>query len=215
MLIVLCGGKGGTGKSTVATNLAAMRAASGRDVLLVNTDPTGIAASWAERREEAGIKPSLACINLFGKTVAAELRKQLPRFDDVIVDCAGADSNEQRQAMLVADKLIIPSQPSQFDIDALSQVDVTVGHAKSFNDVPALVVTNGASTHPASTDQQDVADAISGMVNLTMAASVVRYRLSFKRAAAEGRAVHEYQPVDQKAADEMAALYAEVFGEKP
>lgn len=215
MLIAVCGGKGGTGKSTLATNLAAMRAADGRDVLLVNTDPTGIAASWAERREEAGIKPGLTCINLFGKTVAAELRKQIPRFDDVIVDCAGADSNEQRQAMLVANKLVIPSQPSQFDIDALSQVDVTVGHAKSFNDVPAIVVTNGASTHPASTDHQDVADAISDMPNLQMAASVVRYRLSFKRAAAEGRAVHEYLPVDQKAADEMAALYAEIFGVKP
>ena len=39
MIILIGGEKGGTGKTTIATNLAALRAMAGRDVLLVDTDP--------------------------------------------------------------------------------------------------------------------------------------------------------------------------------
>ena len=40
MIILIGGEKGGTGKTTIATNLSAMRALAGRDVLLVDTDPS-------------------------------------------------------------------------------------------------------------------------------------------------------------------------------
>ena len=46
MIVLIGGEKGGTGKTTIATNLAALRAMAGRDVLLVDTDPQGSASYW-------------------------------------------------------------------------------------------------------------------------------------------------------------------------
>ena len=46
MIILFGGEKGGTGKTTLAVNLAAMRARAGYDVLLVDADRQESAAAW-------------------------------------------------------------------------------------------------------------------------------------------------------------------------
>ena len=69
MILLIGGEKGGTGKTTVATNLAALRAAAGHDVLLVDTDRQGSAAAWCQLRAEHPQLPQVACVQLFGKTV--------------------------------------------------------------------------------------------------------------------------------------------------
>ena len=58
MIVLIGGEKGGTGKTTIATNLAALRAMAGRDVLLVDTDPQGSASYWTTSRDENAIKPA-------------------------------------------------------------------------------------------------------------------------------------------------------------
>jgi ABC-type Na+ transport system ATPase subunit NatA len=50
MIVAVLGEKGGTGKTTLATNLAGMRAAEGRDVLIIDADRQGSASYWAEKR---------------------------------------------------------------------------------------------------------------------------------------------------------------------
>lgn len=90
MSIILIGGeKGGTGKTTLAVNIAAARARDGHDVLVVDTDPQGSASYWAAAREEAGIEPRVASIQKFGKTLANELKDLSKRYEEIIVD-AGA-----------------------------------------------------------------------------------------------------------------------------
>ena len=54
MILLLGGEKGGTGKSTLATNLAAWLAVQGRDVILVDTDVQRTAANWVDRRNQIG-----------------------------------------------------------------------------------------------------------------------------------------------------------------
>ena len=56
-VLVFGGEKGGTGKTTLATNIAAMLALKGKDVLLLDTDKQGTASFWATIREEDGVEP--------------------------------------------------------------------------------------------------------------------------------------------------------------
>ena len=153
-MIVLVGGeKGGTGKTTLATNLAALRAAAGRDVLLVDTDRQGSASFWgAVRDEAAGEGAALAavpCVQVFGKGVARQLADLAGRYDDVVVDAGGRDSVELRSAMVGAERLYVPVQASQFDVWTLEQMDELVSQAQAINpDLEAGVVINRASTHP-------------------------------------------------------------------
>ena len=75
-MILIGGEKGGTGKTTLATNLAAMRALEGHDVLLIDSDPQGSANYWAQSRDELAIKPRVACVQKFGKGLAMEVAKE-------------------------------------------------------------------------------------------------------------------------------------------
>lgn len=212
-MIVLVGGeKGGTGKSTIATNMAAMRAKAGKDVLLVDTDTQGSASSWAEIRTEENVTPGVTCISKFGKGVADELRKLAPRFDDVVIDSGGRDTIELRQAMLIAHIMLIPARPSQFDIHGLAAVDRIVGDARGFNpQLAAFVVINCAPTHATNTDADEMTDVVADMKNLQLSDAIIRDRVSFRRAARDGRAISEYLPLDEKAVFEMRKLYREVY----
>ena len=116
MIILIGGEKGGTGKTTLATNMAAMRALAGRDVLLIDTDPQGSANYWAQNRDEEEISPRVACVQKFGKGLPAEVKDLAVRYQDIIIDAGGRDSVELRSAMVIADQAYIPIQPSQFDI---------------------------------------------------------------------------------------------------
>jgi len=64
-MIVLVGGeKGGVGKTTLAVNLAAMRARTGHDVLLVDADKQASANLWASiRNQKRSIRLSAVCRN--------------------------------------------------------------------------------------------------------------------------------------------------------
>jgi chromosome partitioning protein len=214
MIILICGSKGGGGKTTIATNLAASRAAQGRAVLLVNADPNGTSSIWAARRAESGTMPAITCVSMFGKGMAAEVTKMAPRFDDILIDCVGADSAEQRQGMLVADVMVIPCRASQFDLDVLALVNRTVAESRHVNPTArALLVVNAASTHAAGTDPQKVANAVVGLESLTLSDAVLCERQVYRDAGGMGLGAAEVVPRNVKAAREVSILHHAVFGE--
>jgi chromosome partitioning protein len=133
MIILIGGEKGGTGKTTLATSLAAKRALSGRDVLLIDTDVQGSASYWAQGRDDAGIKPRVACVQKFGKGLQSEVQDLATRYQDIIIDAGGRDSIELRVALVVADKAYVPIQASQFDIWTLDRMEDLVASAQGFN----------------------------------------------------------------------------------
>jgi chromosome partitioning protein len=213
MIILIGGEKGGTGKTTIATNLAAMRALAGRDVLLIDTDPQGSANYWAQSRDEENITPRVACVQKFGKGLPAEVKDLAHRYQDIIIDAGGRDSVELRSALVVVEKAYIPIQPSQFDIWTLNQMDELVETAKAFNpDVQARVIISRSSTNPSVHESDDTGKLLDDFTNLGLADVTIRDRIAYRKAAKDGLAVTELKPKDSKAVEEMEALYREVFG---
>jgi chromosome partitioning protein len=215
MIILIGGEKGGTGKTTLATNLAAMRALAGRDVLLIDTDPQGSANYWAQSRDELGIIPRVACVQKFGKGLSAEVRDLSRRYQDIIIDAGGRDSVELRSSMVVACKVYIPIQPSQFDIWTLNQMDGLVETAKGFNaSLQARVIISRSSTNPSVHESDDAVEILNDFSNLNLANTGVKDRIAYRKAASGGLSVAELKPRDAKAAEEMDGLYREVFNDE-
>lgn len=215
MIILIGGEKGGTGKTTIATNMAAMRALSGRDVLLIDTDPQGSANYWAQSRDEENITPRVACVQKFGKGLPKEIQDLSSRYQDIIIDAGGRDSVELRSALVVTQRLFVPIQPSQFDIWTLNQMEELVETAKAFNpDLIAKVIISRASTNPSVHESDDTAKLLNDFDNLDLSGAIVRDRIAYRKAAKDGLAITELKPKDQKAVTEMEILYKEVFGDE-
>ena len=214
MILLVGSEKGGTGKTTIAVNLAALRASQGRDVLLIDTDPQGSASYWVQTRDEAGTTPRVACIQKFGNGLQREVLDLAKRYQDIIIDAGGRDSIELRAAMVVADMVLIPVQASQFDLWTLKRMSELVGQAHGFNPkLKPMVVLSRAVTNKAVVDTSDAGEFIRDFDNLPLCESVVRDRISYRRAASNGQGVIEYAPIDQKAKLEVESLYSEVYSD--
>lgn len=214
MIVLIGGEKGGPGKTTIATNLAAMRTLSVSDVLLVDTDEQPTSSYWCSLREEKQVTPRVASVQKRGKSVRTEVFGLKKKYTDIIIDAGGRDSPELRGALLVADKAIFPLRPSQFDLWTLGRLDTLVDQAREINEnLQAYVLINQVSTNPGVKEAEEAKEYLSDVDNISLMKSHVCERISFRRAAIHGMSVVEYKPTDQKAVDEMQSIYEEIFND--
>lgn len=187
MIVLIGGEKGGTGKSTIATNLAAVHAINGKDVILVDADKQASSAAWSASRDENEFVPRVPCVQKLGKALHLEIRELEKRYETVIVDCGGRDSIELRSAMLVADRFFSPIKPSQYDAWTLDNLDTIVTQAQVINpNLTPCIFINQANPNPRLTEVQDVQDFILGFKNLKLAESVIRDRIVFPKSGPGG-----------------------------
>jgi len=215
MVILIGGEKGGPGKTTIATNLAAMRTRKSQDLLLIDTDKQPTASYWCSLREDRQVEPRVASIQKFEKSVRTETLALKTKYEDIIIDAGGRDSPELRGALLVAEKAIFPLRPSQFDLWTLGRMNTLVETAQEFNEgLEAFIVINQASPNPAVKEVEEARELIQEFANLKLLKTYLCERIAFRRAAIQGMAVTEYKPEDNKAIEEMVNLYEEIFNEQ-
>jgi chromosome partitioning protein len=214
-MIVLFGGeKGGAGKTTLATNVAAFRTSRQPETLLVDTDRQSTSSFWCSVREEKGISPRVGSIQKYERSVRTEVRALSEKYEDIIIDAGGRDSPELRGSLLICDKAIFPLRPSQFDLWTLGRLNVLVETAKEINEsLDAYIVVNMASPNPNVKEADEMIELVKEFSQLNILKTIVYERIVYRRAALGGMGVTEYKPEDSKAVAEVVNLYEEIYGE--
>lgn len=213
MIIVVGGTKGGTGKSTLVTNLVAIDVANGHDSILVDADRQGSAAAWASVRDENHTLPRVACVQKFGGlSLTNELKSLSKKYENVFVDAGGYDSEELRASILAADKLFIPVRPAQFDVWTLPKIIGIAKQSQMYNlDLRFFFIVNGAHTNPVVKEVDEVLSLANDVEGMEFCETVIHSRRAFAKAPVGGMAVTEIPDRDTKARDEILSFYQEVL----
>lgn len=215
MIVTVGGIKGGSGKTTVATNLACMAAASGADVLLVDADDQATAADFtAVRKQDHADAPRYTCTKLTDKAVRTEVLELAPKYDHVVIDTGGRDTTSQRAALSISDVLLVPVVPRSFDVWTLQKVANVVEEMRTANPrLAAYVFLNRTDPQGQGTDNEEAAAMLKEFPALTYLDTPVGTRKAFGHAASQGLAVSELTGShrNQKAIEEMTALFQRCF----
>jgi chromosome partitioning protein len=208
MAIYTVGGiKGGSGKTTVATNLTVLLAADGRDVLLVDADDQETATDFtAWRNKNADGQAGYTAIQLSGDGVRTEIRRLASKYDDIVIDTGGRDTTSQRAAMTVSNIYLVPFVPRSFDVWTLERVVKLIEEMRPANPaLRAFAFLNRADA--GGNDNAGAAEYLKEAGCITFIDTPLGARKAFSNAAAEGRAVTELKRKDAKAEAEIRALY--------
>jgi chromosome partitioning protein len=210
MIVTIGNVKGGVGKTTLAVNFAILRAAQGRDVLLIDGDEQGTAITFAELRHELTGLSDFTAVALTGAAVRTQARQLAPKYQDIIIDVGGRDTGSFRAALTVADVVLVPVQPRTFDVWAMDQVCGLLDEARAINDrLQAFCALNAAD--PVGKDNEEAAAALRDFQGVRYLDSPIVRRKAFPNASAQGKGASEYVPRDPKAVQEVDALMSCVY----
>lgn len=210
-IIVVGGIKGGSGKTTIASNLAVIRAIDGkRKVLLIDADEQRSVSDWAEHRESMGIATPWTTVSLLGASVRTQMLKMAKDYDDVIIDTGGRDTTSQRSALTAADIFLAPFQPRSLDVWTIGKVVSLLSEIRTVNPkIKAFAVLNRGDAQGA--DNEGAADIIKESEGITYLPTAIGQRKAFANAAAEGLGVIELKIQDKKAISEIRQLCQSLF----
>lgn len=208
--IAVANQKGGCGKTTTSLNLAGCLAERSNDVLLVDADPQGSAMRWRQVITDHDVPFEVVSI------AAPVLHKQVPalakKYNFVIVDCppggpTGTD-NITRSALMAVDLVIVPYQPSPFDLWSAEDMATLIGKAHTANPVlkARLLISRRVSNTAIGREARGAAEAF----QIPIFRTEIAQRVVLTDAASSGRTIIDYAP-RSAAAHEYETLTEEVM----
>ena len=209
MIIGVLSQKGGVGKTTVALNLAAAIATSGSRVLVVDADPQGSALAWSSAREA---EPLFSVVGMAKPTLHRELPNLAANYHFIVIDGAPRVNDLARSAILASNLVLIPVQPSPYDIWASSETVRLIREARQINaTLEAAFLINRKIARSAI--GRDAAAALAQFEDIPVLEVHLSQRVLYAESAAKGLTVVEVAPQGE-AAREFRALAKLACGAK-
>ena len=135
MIITVANNKEGVGRSTIAVNMAALRALVGRSVLLIDLDPKKSSFAWNTARKCADIQPPILACTMQGKHFEAEFKSQICGYNDIVIDTDWRNTRGTQAASAIADMAVIPIRIGDDSVSDLKHVIRRVKVARRTNRV--------------------------------------------------------------------------------
>ncbi len=203
MITVVGNLKGGTGKSTVAFNLAVWLAHDKTGVKAFDLDPQCTLVDVNEVRVEDGYEPTFEVSTDLGEleAMSKDKKNKMP----VIVDMSATNMFAMEKAISLADRILIPIQPSQADIWSTQRFLKIVNNNINKKKTEVLGFLNRADTHIGVRETGEAEQALQMMQGIKPLGIRLHQRTAYRRSFSEGLAVFELDPMG-KASKEMKKL---------
>ena len=208
--------KGGSGKSTIACNIAAIAAAEGKKVILIDADPKQQSSmifhtfrtNYNEKLAEGVAKlPEFTAVSIPNNTIFKSITS-FSDFDLVVIDAGAGDNAVVRSAISASAYgiLIVPCQPSPYDLNGTMDTLNLLEEARAMMDIDAFLVLNMIFTNKRVNILKDVEESIKELVegfNVNIIEPGLTNYLAYKNSVMNGMSVVEFDPKGKAAANMM------------
>lgn len=196
--------KGGVGKTTIAVHLAT-HLANTSSTLLIDGDPQASSAAWSTWRREIPDTPTPTTIQLLGKAIFDEGQELSISYNNTVIDIGGRDGVGMRNALLLADKVIVPMGNSGLDVAEANEFKEVYEQARAFNrKLDYRVLLNRM--------RGSVADVQHFIEETKMPTfkTIIADRRVYAQSVSSGLTVMEYKPKIAAATHEMRKVFEEI-----
>ena len=212
MIYSICNEKGGSGKTTLAINLATKLNAKSK-TLLIDLDPQKSINAFLSFRDENKMPFDFKSSN--NEELQSLITQALQNYTNIVIDTGGRDSKEMRSAMIHSDVCIIPTIPNGLDANVLEKMLDYLKEAKKIQkNLKGFVLISKANSNPFLQNKikefQDFLKSKNTKKDFCLLDSILYEREAYKESILQGKGITENSKNSKKAQEEFLQLFQEL-----